>query len=427
MRNKQTKRRSLFIIALAALIGFTMVGCEQPADSPKDDGPPPLPPPYYRVIFSAINVPQTSGTLPPQQTVISGSSITLPSGSGLTLGGYTFGGWNTKVDGTGTTYAAGSSYTVTEQTIFYIKWNANDSYTVTFDANGATSGTTPAPQTVRSGLSISLPPGNTTGNWVNYLIKIGCTFGGWNTKADGTGTNYTGSYPVTGDITLYAKWNDVGVIPLTENQWADGNITSSGSEQIRIQWFTFTATAATQYIHVKFGTLKDLYVQVYDSSGATVGSETNLYGYNFGDETILVGYTSTSRSLTAGQTYYIRVRPYSGSGTYQIGFTAIPSPPGTIIPLTENQWADGNLLLDEWFTFTATSSTQYIHISTSNLSVRVQVYDSNGETVGSEETYVNFFSIPGLLGQTYYIRVRPYSGSDTYRIGFNGSTTAPPQ
>ena len=34
----------------------------------------------------------------------------------------------------------------------------------------------------------------------------GYTFGGWNTKADGSGTTYTGAYNVVADVTLYAIW-----------------------------------------------------------------------------------------------------------------------------------------------------------------------------------------------------------------------------
>jgi uncharacterized repeat protein (TIGR02543 family) len=42
------------------------------------------------------------------------------------------------------------------------------------------------------------------------LLKTGYIFGGWNTEADGTGTNYaagTGTFNITGNTTLYAKWN----------------------------------------------------------------------------------------------------------------------------------------------------------------------------------------------------------------------------
>jgi len=88
------------------------------------------------------------------------------------------------------------------------------SYTVTYHANSATSGTSPVQQTAAYGTSITLP---NAGN----LERTGCTFAGWNTSADGTGTNYNAgaSYTVNGNVTLYAKW-----IPEIEMVWI-----SSGS------------------------------------------------------------------------------------------------------------------------------------------------------------------------------------------------------
>jgi uncharacterized repeat protein (TIGR02543 family) len=74
----------------------------------------------YTVTF---NINSGSGTTPSAQTASSGSTITLPSGSGLSRSGYTFGGWNTNASGTGTNYSAGSSYTVTGSVTLYAKWN----------------------------------------------------------------------------------------------------------------------------------------------------------------------------------------------------------------------------------------------------------------------------------------------------------------
>jgi len=75
--------------------------------------------------------------------------------------------------------------------------------TVTFNANGS-SGTAPTAQTVAAGSVIYLP--NSSG-----LSKSGYTFGDWNTNPSGTGDNFSAgsSYTVTGNITLYAKWNVV--------------------------------------------------------------------------------------------------------------------------------------------------------------------------------------------------------------------------
>ena len=104
---------------------------------------------------------------------------------------------------------------------------------------------------------------------------------------------------------------------LTENVWTNGNIPSSSGEQ----WFRFTATASVQqYIHVNFGTLSDLYVQVYDRNGNIVKVQTNLYG----------SYRYTNVSLVIiGQVYYIRVWPYGSSdrGIYSIAFNTSTTAP----------------------------------------------------------------------------------------------------
>ena len=158
----------------------------------------------YTVTFNTNGA--TSGTAPAAQTAGSGSSITIPYDYGLIIKtGCTFGGWNTNAEGTGTTYAAGSSYTVTANVTLYAKWDVSYApATVTFNANGATSGTAPAAQTVSSGSTITLPDGY-------GLAKTGYTFGGWNTNAEGTGPTYASSfYTVTGNVTLYAKWNAFG-------------------------------------------------------------------------------------------------------------------------------------------------------------------------------------------------------------------------
>jgi uncharacterized repeat protein (TIGR02543 family) len=77
-----------------------------------------------------FNINGGSGTTPSAQTASSGSSITLPGGSGLIRTGYTFGGWNTNSSGMGTNYDAGSSYTVTGTATLYARW-VKISYTET--------------------------------------------------------------------------------------------------------------------------------------------------------------------------------------------------------------------------------------------------------------------------------------------------------
>jgi uncharacterized repeat protein (TIGR02543 family) len=80
-----------------------------------------------------------SGTTPPAQTVQAGSGITLPSGSGLSRNGYTFGGWNTNDSGTGTNYQSGDSYTPTVSITLYARWLLNIA-SITIDVKQITDG-----------------------------------------------------------------------------------------------------------------------------------------------------------------------------------------------------------------------------------------------------------------------------------------------
>jgi uncharacterized repeat protein (TIGR02543 family) len=157
----------------------------------------------YTVTFNANG---GYGTPPSSQMTESGYGITLPGGEGLSKAGYTFGGWNINPTGTGDTYTANFYYYVYESITLYAIWNpiSSTTYTVTFNINGATHGTSPGPQMGEYGHSFTLLEGID-------LSKPGYTFGGWNTEADGTGNNYSReeTYTITGNITLYAKWNPI--------------------------------------------------------------------------------------------------------------------------------------------------------------------------------------------------------------------------
>jgi uncharacterized repeat protein (TIGR02543 family) len=167
----------------------------------------------------------TSGTVPKKQTVSVGSSITLPEKGNLARTGYVFNGWNTKADGTGINYPAGITFTPTGDVTLYAKWDPiGTTYTVTFNANGATGGTVPVAQQVTAGSSITLPS-------AGGLSRTGNTFGGWNTLATGDGTNFSAgsSYTPAGDVTLYALW-DINWYTVTFN--ADGGIPAPVQQSI---------------------------------------------------------------------------------------------------------------------------------------------------------------------------------------------------
>jgi hypothetical protein len=213
-------------------------------------------------------------------------------------------------------------------------------------------------------------------------------------------------------------------ITLVENTWADGSITETRGEQ----WFTFTATAGTHYLHIGFGTLADLYVQVYDNADNPVGDEIHFGGSGS-------GYTALT--VIVGKAYYIKVTSYSGGGAYRIAFNAASSPPLpsgalTATTLIENAWKDGALTSsnnEQWFAFTATAGTHYLHVLFGTLpDLYAQLYDRDGGALGSSTylySYVPYKPLTVTSGQLYYVRVWREAGFGIYRITFSASSTTP--
>ena len=81
--------------------------------------------------------------------------------------------------------------------------------TITFDANGG-SGSVDAISTY-VGVANTIPS--------NSLTRAGCTFNGWNTASDGSGTAYATGSTITpaSDVTLYAQWQTTYVKPEIQN------------------------------------------------------------------------------------------------------------------------------------------------------------------------------------------------------------------
>ena len=126
------------------------------------------------------------------QTYTVGSAYgSFPS---VTRSGYTFAGWNTSSDGTGTAVTAASIATSSITTLF-AQWTSN-TVTVTFHGNGGT----PATQT--SSYTIGAAYGS-----FPSVSRNGYTFSSWNTQEDGTGTTVIASTIASAGVTaLYAQW-----------------------------------------------------------------------------------------------------------------------------------------------------------------------------------------------------------------------------
>ncbi len=140
------------------------------------------------------------------QTVAIGGSITLPSSTGLTDSGFYFSGWNTAANGSGTSYQAGASVTLSSNETFYAQWTP--AIQISFGDNGGVG--TLSSLSGQLGTTVTLPSSTS-------LTNTGFTLTSWNTLANGLGTSYTPGQSLTlsTSLTLYAQWTAIPSIEVS--------------------------------------------------------------------------------------------------------------------------------------------------------------------------------------------------------------------
>lgn len=150
----------------------------------------------WRLNTYTITYNANGGTgAPAAQTKNHGQALTLRT-TQPTRNGYAFLGWSTSSTATTAAYTAGGTLpaTINQNTILYAVW----SRTITYNGNGNTGGSTTA-STATGNTALTIK--------TNGFTKTHWDFSKWNTKADGTGTDYNAGVTYTGgSITLYAIW-----------------------------------------------------------------------------------------------------------------------------------------------------------------------------------------------------------------------------
>ena len=138
----------------------------------------------------------------------------------FTREGYSFTNWNTAADGSGTTYTDQQNISPSSDMTLYAQWTLNGSthYAVRFNANGGSGKM--YDQAIAADATADLT--------ANAFTRTGYTFSGWNTQANGSGTDYADGATVSGlalagqTANLYAQWTPSTNIALTANTH-DGN------------------------------------------------------------------------------------------------------------------------------------------------------------------------------------------------------------
>ncbi len=163
--------------------------------------------PTYTVTYNGNGA--TGGAVPTDGNRYAvGATVTALGNTGdLVNAGYSFSGWNTAANGSGTAYASGATFAMGgANAVLYAQWtSSNATYLVTYNGNGSSSGFgLPDPNQYAAGSTATV-----RGN-LGFFFNPGYSFAGWNTAANGSGAERAIGETFTignSDVTLYAQWS----------------------------------------------------------------------------------------------------------------------------------------------------------------------------------------------------------------------------
>lgn len=289
------------------------------------------------VIDEPSNVTSTSATLTAVATGTSNITVSISQGSNYTEGA-----------------SAPRQITV-----------SNAQYIVSYDANGGSNA--PDPQIKIRGTALTLTS--------NIPTWEGHTFVKWNTKADGSGTNYEpgGSYTANASVTLYAQWTASTVtVTYDDNRfWAD-NRTANG--------VTTSFDSSTHNMTLNGTQTASNFVQIYPHTFTAddVYRTTLTYvsgSFTKNDNYCLVTEPKKDINFTALSTrnYKCSYFPTSGSASYDLTISSVGASEGKA--LYNYIWVNSSGAI--------TYNNYVVHVDVSKVSSKDVTY---GSTYGTLET-----------------------------------------
>ena len=179
------------------------------------------------------------------------------------------------------------------------------SFTVTFNSNGGSSVVT---QTVNSGGTATRPANP---------VRTGYVFDNWYSDA-GLTTMYNFSAPVTGDITLYAKWNPVTYTVAYDKNAVDatGTMTNSShtydvEKALNINGFTRNGYAFFGWARTVGGTVEFTNGESVKNLTAVAGATVTLYAVWLDSSTVWTVRFETNGGSPVGDAVVLRNTPVS--------------------------------------------------------------------------------------------------------------------
>jgi uncharacterized repeat protein (TIGR02543 family) len=172
---------------------------------------------YATIVSYTYDANGGTGTAPSGGSVRGATTFTTEANP-FTRTGYSFAGWNTAANGSGTALTANATNTMPASgtsIVFYAQWTAA-SLVVTYDEQG---GGSIADGSVNVGASISAAP--------TAPVRAGYTLSGWSTTSSGSVVTFPYAHGETANFTLYAIWT-ANSLTVTYNS-KGGTAVSSGT------------------------------------------------------------------------------------------------------------------------------------------------------------------------------------------------------
>jgi uncharacterized repeat protein (TIGR02543 family) len=318
---------------------------------------------------------QGGGPVPGNQTVTFGGQVAaLPA---VSREGYTFKGWNTSENGTGTAVTEGAIYQDPKDTNLYAIWEAN-AYQITFEPQS----------TVLSPFTKSVTYDSPIGT-VQPIERDGYSFSGWLTASDGTGQSYTEAtlYQLSENLTLYAQWS-VGTYTLH----FDAN---GGNEGYSNKLVSYEVAVGTLHTPIRIGYTFKEWNTANDGTGVAFTANTM---YQTASDTVLFAiWTANAYTLS----FDVQGGSLNGSSvtsvTYATYVGTLPVPTKTGYTFVEwNTVGNGTgeaVSSESWYR-TAADCTLYARWSPNTYTLNL---DAEGGEVSVSNKEVVFAAPVGVL------------------------------
>lgn len=263
------------------------------------------------------------------QIVLYGTNWSTWGSDTFSKTGYTLSSWNTKSDGTGTTYSLATeqgNYNVDGTTTLYAQWTAN-TYNITYKGNGGTWNNTDS-----WGEKATYDTNYITQS--NFFTRTGYVFTGWK-EANGTDwTNYIGNdwkWTYTNDVTLYAQWRPITYTinfdsnsdrHVRYNNATKADVSEAASTEVN-QYASASSAMSSQ--DFKYDESKNLSSNKYKWAGHTfLGWSTNKYATkaDYTNSVSIKNLTATDKgkitfyAIWKADNHKVTVDPVKGSGKW---------------------------------------------------------------------------------------------------------------